>query len=119
VIAKVEYLDNGETPPFVVTSWGRAQTESRRLYEEFYCACGDRENRIKAPQPALFADRTSTGWMGSNQIRLYFSSIAHCLKQALRRPGTDLSGAASGWPSPLKGFRSIRGCEAGLERWTV
>jgi hypothetical protein len=45
------------------------------------------ENRIKEQQLALFADRTSTSWMRSNQIRLYFSSIAYCLMQALRRLG--------------------------------
>jgi len=61
--------------------------EARRLYEEFYCARGDMENRIKEQQLALFADRTSTSWMRSNQIRLYYSSIAYCLMQALRQMG--------------------------------
>ena len=87
VIAKAEYLDKGENPRFVVTSWSPAQMEARPLYEEFYCARGDMENRIKEQQLALFADRTSTSWMRSNQIRLYFSSIAYCLMQALRRLG--------------------------------
>lgn len=35
----------------------------------------------------LFADRTSTHWLRSNQIRLYFSTIAYQLMQALRRLG--------------------------------
>jgi len=35
----------------------------------------------------LFADRTSTQKMRSNQVRLYFSSIAYCLLQALRELG--------------------------------
>jgi len=87
VIAKAEYLEKGENPRFVVTSWSAGQMEARRLYEEFYCARGDMENRIKEQQLALFADRTSTHWMRSNQIRLYFSSIAYCLLQALRRLG--------------------------------
>jgi hypothetical protein len=87
VIAKAEYLDKGENPRFVVTSWGPEQMEARRLYEEFYCARGDMENRIKEQQLALFADRTSTHWMRSNQIRLYFSSMAYGLMQALRRLG--------------------------------
>jgi hypothetical protein len=30
------------------------------VYEKFYCARGDMENRIKEQQLALFADRTST-----------------------------------------------------------
>ena len=87
VIAKAEYLAKGANPRFVVTSWSAEQMEARLLYEEFYCARGDMENRIKEQQLALFADRTSTHWMRSNQIRLYFSSIAYCLLQALRRLG--------------------------------
>jgi Transposase DDE domain group 1 len=87
VIAKAEYLDKGENPRFVITSLRPEQMEARPLYEDFYCARGDMENRIKEQQLALFADRTSTSWMRSNQIRLYFSSIAYCLMQALRRLG--------------------------------
>ena len=65
------------------------------LYEDFYCARGDMENRIKE-QMSLFADRTSTHWLRSNQIRLYFSTIAYQLMQALRRlglTGTELAQA--------------------------
>lgn len=87
VIGKAEYLEKGENPRFVVTSWSREQMEGQPLYEDFYCARGDMENRIKEQQLALFADRTSTSWMRSNQIRLYFSSLAYCLMQALRRLG--------------------------------
>ena len=50
------------------------------------------ENRIKEQQLMLFADRTSTNKMHSNQVRLYFSSIAYVLVQALRRLG--LAGTA-------------------------
>ncbi len=45
------------------------------------------ENRIKEQQLGLFADRTSTSWMRSNQLRLYFSSFAYILVHALRRLG--------------------------------
>ena len=45
------------------------------------------ENRIKEQQLALFADRTSTEWMRSNQLRLYFSTFAYQLMQGLRRLG--------------------------------
>jgi hypothetical protein len=45
------------------------------------------ENRIKEQQMALFADRTSTHEMRSNQLRLYFSSFAYVLMQTLRRLG--------------------------------
>jgi hypothetical protein len=47
------------------------------------------ENRIKEQQLALFADRTSTHEMRSNQLRLYFSSFAYVLMQTLRRLGLD------------------------------
>jgi hypothetical protein len=45
------------------------------------------ENRIKEQQLALFADRTSTAAMRSNQLRLYFSTFAYQLLQGLRRLG--------------------------------
>jgi hypothetical protein len=35
----------------------------------------------------LFSDRTSTAYLRSNQIRLYFSSVAYLLMQALQ--GTE------------------------------
>ena len=47
------------------------------------------ENRIKEQQLALFADRTSTHEMRSNQLRLYFSSFAYVLMQTLRRLGLN------------------------------
>ncbi|HEY7616403.1 MAG TPA: IS1380 family transposase, partial [Terriglobales bacterium] len=88
VIAKAEHLEKGSNPRFIVTSLSGAEwREGKRLYEEFYCARGEMENRIKEQQLALFADRTSTAFLRSNQLRLYFSSIAYCLLQALRRLG--------------------------------
>lgn len=95
VIAKAEHLEKGANPRFVVTSLGPERWEARRLYEELYCARGEMENRIKE-QLMLFADRTSTAWLRSNQIRLYFSSMAYVLMEALRRLGlkqTDLAQA--------------------------
>jgi len=35
----------------------------------------------------LFSDRTSTAYLRSNQLRLYFSSMAYVLLQMLRRLG--------------------------------
>ena len=37
----------------------------------------------------LFSDRTSTHYLRSNQLRLYFSSIAYVLLQMLRRLGLE------------------------------
>lgn len=87
VIAKAEHLEKGANPRFVVTSLSAEQFAAQALYEEFYCARGDMENRIKEQQLALFADRTSTEWMRSNQLRLYFSTFAYQLMQGLRRLG--------------------------------
>jgi len=53
------------------------------------------ENRIKE-QLMLFADRTSTAYLRSNQLRLYFSSMAYVLLQMLRHlglKGTELAKA--------------------------
>jgi hypothetical protein len=100
VIAKAEHLDKGANPRFVVTSLSAEQMAAQELYEKHYCARGEcPENRIKEQQLDLFADRTSTGKMWSNQLRLYFSSIAYVLLQTLRRTalaGTELEKAQCG-----------------------
>jgi hypothetical protein len=86
VVAKAEYLDKGENPRFVVTSLTAEQWAAQDLYEKFYCARGEMENRIKE-QMCLFADRLSTDEMKGNQLRLYFSALAYTLIEALRRLG--------------------------------
>jgi hypothetical protein len=86
VVAKAEYLDKGENPRFVVTSLSAQQWAAQQLYEKFYCARGEMENRIKE-QMCLFADRLSTDEMKGNQLRLYFSALAYTLMEALRRLG--------------------------------
>jgi len=88
VVAKAEHLPKGENPRFVVTSLGREEWPAQALYEEQYCARGDMENRIKE-QLMLFSDRTSTHYLRSNQLRLYFSSMAYVLLQMLRRLGLE------------------------------
>jgi hypothetical protein len=84
----------------VVTSLSQQHVTAQELYEKTYCTRGDRpENRIKEQQLDLFADRTSTGKMWSNQLRLYFSSITYVLLQTLRRTalaGTELEKAQCG-----------------------
>lgn len=87
VVGKAEHLPDKSNPRFVVTSLSRDEWDDRALYEDLYCARGDMENRIKEQQLYLFADRTSTATMRGNQIRLYFSSIAYLLLEALRRLG--------------------------------
>jgi hypothetical protein len=84
VVAKAEYLDKGENPRFVVTSLSADTWAARDLYEKFYCARGEMENRIKE-QMCLFAYRLSTEEMKGNQLRLYLSALAYTLVEALRR----------------------------------
>jgi hypothetical protein len=86
VVAKAEYLDKGENPRFIVTSLTANEWAAQDLYEKFYCARGEMENRIKE-QMCLFADRLSTDEMKGNQLRLYFSALAYTLMEALRRLG--------------------------------
>jgi hypothetical protein len=96
VVAKAEHLAKGANPRFVVTSLAVEDRAAKGLYEEDYCGRGEAENRIKEQQLHLFADRTSARTMRANQIRLFFSSIAYMLLEALRRlglSGTDLSRA--------------------------
>lgn len=99
VVGKAEHLPKGPNPRFVVTSLPATERAARALYEEDYCARGEMENRIKEQQLMLFADRTSTGWLRSNQLRLWFSSMAYVLVQAVRRlglAGTRLAQAQCG-----------------------
>jgi hypothetical protein len=96
VVAKAEHLAKGANPRFVVTSFSGEDRPARVLYEQDYCGRGEMENRIKEQQLQLFADRTSAGTMRANQIRLFFSSIAYTLLNALRRlglAGTELATA--------------------------
>lgn len=87
VVGKAEHLDKGANPRFVVTSIPREVLDAASLYEDLYCGRGKMENRIKEQQLDLFADRTSTAKMRSNQIRVYYSAIAYWLIQSLRRLG--------------------------------
>jgi hypothetical protein len=96
VVAKAEHLAKGANPRFVVTSLTADGRAAKPLYEEDYCGRGEMENRIKEQQLHLFADRTSVQTMRGNQVRLFFSSIAYVLLEALRRlglAGTELAAA--------------------------
>lgn len=90
VVGKAEWLigieqDEGKANPrFVVTNLERQGLDAQSLYEQLYCARGEMENRIKEQQHDLFADRTSTGFLASNQLRLYLSGLAYMIVNALR-----------------------------------
>ena len=104
VVGKAEQLLGSDAEPspnprFMVTSLAAAAWAPKPLYEELYCARGEMENRIKECQLDLFADRTSTGTMRANQLRLWFASLAYVLLEALRRialPATRLAQATAG-----------------------
>jgi hypothetical protein len=107
VIGKAEVLPGGDNPRFIVTNLpteGFVADEPERFaagacYEKFYCARGEMENRIKEQQLDLFADRTSTHYLGSNQLRLWFSTFAYLLLDRLRSQGlkgTQLAQATVG-----------------------
>ena len=95
VIGKAEQIEGKANPRFVVTSLSAPEWNPQQLYEDFYCARGDMENRIKE-QLSLFADRVSAETMRANQLRMYFSAMAYILMEGLRRlalAGTDMAHA--------------------------
>ena len=110
VIAKVEVLQDKDNPRFIVTNLPAKGFEdqqqhrvdrfcAQKCYEDFYCARGDMENQIKQQYLDLEADRTSSHWMASNQLRLWFSAFALLLFQRLRTlalQGTELANATAG-----------------------
>ena len=98
VVAKAEHIDGKENPRFVVTS---LTDESRKLYEEIYCARSDMENRIKE-QFSLFADRVSAETMRANQLRLYLSAMAYVLVSGLRRLGLKATELAEAQVSTIR-----------------
>ncbi len=96
IIIKAEHSSKGKNPRFLVTN---LMADSQKLYEKMYCARGEAENRIKAQQLDLFADRTScTNWV-PNQLRMLLSGLAYTLIEAIRRlalKNTDLFKASCG-----------------------
>jgi hypothetical protein len=107
VVGKAEVLPQGDNPRFLVTNLPQNGFNSMQLqrfapdlcYENFYCARGNMENRIKEQQLDLFADRTSTHFLDSNQLRLWFSTFAYFLvdrTRTLALQGTQLAKATAG-----------------------
>jgi len=84
VVSKVEYELKGTNIRFVVTSLPTNKIPPGKLYTQKYCKRGEMENRFKEQQLELFSDRTSTHTFAGNQLRLWFSSIAYVLMNALR-----------------------------------
>jgi len=77
----------------------RQRFNASRLYEEFYCARGEMENVLKQQVLDLEADRMSTHHLASNQLRLWFATLAYLLMERLRAvgcQGTELAQATVG-----------------------
>jgi Transposase DDE domain group 1 len=96
VIGKAEVTAQGPNPRFIVTNLptqGFAGDEDRgrftpaRLYEELYCARGEMENVLKQQVLDLRADRMSTHYLASNQLRLWLAAFAYLLVERLRALG--------------------------------
>ena len=104
----IEQLEKGANPRFIVTSIATEKSEGQELYEKVYCHRGEMENRIKECQLDLLADPASAMTMRSNQIRLWFSSLAYVLVHAVRRlglAGSSLEQATAGTIIRLKLFK--------------
>ena len=67
------------------------------LYENFYCARGNAENRVKEHKVHLFSKRCSCNLFDANALRLYFSTFALLLFRELREA---LRGTA--WRGPCR-----------------
>lgn len=96
IIIKAEHSSKGKNPRFLVTN---LLADSQKLYDKLYCARGEAENRIKAQQMDLFADRTSCMNWVPNQLRMLLSGLAYTLIEAIRRlalKNTELMKASCG-----------------------
>ena len=108
VIGKAEVMAAGDNPRFIVTNLpaggfkddeDRARFIPARLYEELYCGRGEMENMLKQQVLDLESDRMSTHYLASNQLRLWFASLAYLLMERMRAlglGGTELARATVG-----------------------
>jgi hypothetical protein len=108
VIGKAEVMAAGDNPRFLVTNLpargfkgdpDRDRFGAPRLYEEFYCGRGEMENVLKQQTLDLAADRMSTHYLASNQLRLWLATFAYLLLERVRTwglAGTELAAATVG-----------------------
>lgn len=108
VIGKAEVTAQGPNPRFVVTNLpaqGFKNDEDKtrftpaRLYEELYCGRGEMENMLKQQTLDLRADRMSSHYLASNQLRLWLAALAYLLLERMRTlglAGTELARATVG-----------------------
>lgn len=104
VVGKAEVTLEGANPRFVVTNlpkggFGNGILSAQKVYEEIYCARGNMENVLKQQVLDLEADRMSTHYQASNQLRLWLATFAYLMLERLRTltlQGTELAQATAG-----------------------
>ena len=99
VVCKLTVGSKGVRRHFVVTSLSSRKASSQKVHMDYYCPRGEMENRLKEQQLDLFSDRTSNHYFDDNQLRLWFSSFAYVLLNALRQQAlhcTELANARVG-----------------------
>jgi hypothetical protein len=108
VIGKAEVTAQGSNPRFIVTNLpargfqgdeDKTRFMPARLYEELYCGRGEMENMLKQQTLDLRADRMSTHYLASNQLRLWLAALAYLLLERMRTlglAGTPLARATAG-----------------------
>jgi hypothetical protein len=110
VVGKAEISAGGENPRFVVCHLPKEgmvregerltdPSQPDQVYEGLYCARGDMENVLKQQVLDLRADRLSTHYEGSNQLRLWLATLAYLLLERVRAlllAGTEYAQATVG-----------------------
>ena len=109
VVGKAEVRQAVADVRFVATNlpregFGQAEDGSSRfvaqsLYEQVYCGRGEMENVLKQQVLDLKADRMSTHYLASNQLRLWLGTLAYLLMEQVRTlgcHGTELARATAG-----------------------
>lgn len=108
VVGKAEVSAQAEDTRFVVTNLpcqGFAEDPdperwaAQPLYEQFYCGRGEMENVLKQQVLDLKADRMSSHYLASNQLRLWLATVAYLLVERVRTigcRGTQLARATAG-----------------------
>ena len=82
-------------PRFIVTSLPASTHPAQPLYEKFYCARGDAENRVKEHKRDMLSDRLSTTLFDANALRFKLATFAFILVELIRQSlaGTKLAKA--------------------------
>lgn len=126
VVGKAEITPEGPNPRFVVTNlpekgFDQGELGPQRIYEEIYCARGNMENVLKQQTLDLEADRMSTHYLASNQLRLWLATFGYLLIERLRAltlQGTDLARATAG-TIRVKLFKVAAAVKISVRRVTV